>query len=188
MISFRAPGWVLVLPGLLALLPAMARAQESVPNHAHQPSGAFLTRWLLCGPFSSPAKTAGVPDRPARHGLEVDFLAATGGERAVRPQPGQTVTHEAGTVSWKLHEAAGEVINLDAAVSTRSEVVAYAYGTVECDADQNAILAVGSNDGVRLWINGEGIWKHLSGRTLLKDEDRIPVRLKAGRNEVLLKI
>lgn len=191
MIFLRLPGWGMVLLAVLALLalpPARARAQESVPNHPHQPSGVFMTRWLLCGPFSSPAKTSGVPDRPAQHGLEVDFLAATGGESAVRPQPGQAVKHEAGTANWKLHEAMGEVINLDAAVSTRAEVVAYGYATVECDTDQNAILAVGSNDGVRIWLNGEEIWKHLAGRGLKKDEDRIPVRLKAGRNSILLKI
>ncbi len=184
----RGLGWIAVLPGLLALAPTITPAQESAPNHPHQPSGAFVTRWLLCGPFSSPAKTAGVPGRPAQHGLDVDFLEAAGGERAVRPQPGQTVAHEAGTANWKLHEAAGDVIGLDAAVSTRSEVVAYAYGTVECDGEQNAILAVGSNDGVRIWINGDEVWSSLVGRTLKKDEDRIPVRLKAGRNSVLLKI
>ena len=179
---------LLGLLGLLAITLPVALAQGLAPNHPNQPSGAFLRQWLLCGPFSTQPTAVDVTNRPPTPGFNIDFLVAAGGERAIRPQAGQTVTHPAGKATWTLHEATNDAINLRAAVSTRSEVAAYAYCTVECDTDQNVIMAVGSNDGVSIWINGEEIWRHRAGRILKRDEDRIPVRLKGGRNAVLLKI
>ena len=179
---------LLGLLGLMAITLPVALAQDMAPNHPNQPSGAFLRQWLLCGPFSTQPTAVDVTNRPPTPGFNIDFLVAAGGERAIRPQAGQTVTHPAGKATWTLHEATNDAINLRAAVSTRSEVAAYAYCTVECDTDQNVIMAVGSNDGVSIWINGEQIWCHRAGRILKRDEDRIPVRLKGGRNAVLLKI
>lgn len=183
----RCHGGAFVALALLASV-SVTWAQEPGADSPHQPSGTYLRQWLLCGPFSAPAIVAGAPGQPIRHGLDVDFLEAVGGESGARPQAGQTVTHAAGTASWRVHEAADEVIDLDAAVATRSEVAAYAFCTVECDTEQNAVLAIGSNDGVRAWLNGERVWSNPLGRLLKKDEDRIPVRLKAGRNSVLLRI
>lgn len=172
----------------LGALVTKAVGQPSAVNHPHEPSGRFLTRWFLCGPFSTTPPADQAPGQPRRRGFDVDFLASTGGETAAAPHPGLVVTHDAGSATWSLHEAAGDAVDLDAAVSTRSEVAAYGYATIECETEQNAVLAVGSNDGVRVWLNGEEVWSNVLGRLLKPDEDQVPVRLKAGLNSVLLKV
>ena len=50
------------------------------------------------------------------------------------------------------------------------------------------VLALGRNDGGQAWLHGESIWDRPQGRSLSGDEDQIPIRLKRGKNPLLLKI
>jgi hypothetical protein len=63
-------------------------------------------------------------------------------------------------------------------------VAAYVWRAI-CAAECSAILALGSNDGVLVWLSGEEVWSQQLGRILKKDEDRVPVRLRSGRNTLL---
>ena len=55
---------------------------------------------------------------------------------------------------------------------------------------KKSILSVGSNDGMQVFLNGMKIHEihPRTGRWLQKDNDFIPVELKAGLNNLLLKI
>jgi quinoprotein glucose dehydrogenase len=54
--------------------------------------------------------------------------------------------------------------------------------------DRGAPLLLGSDDGVRVWINGELVHTNPAYRAAAPDQDRVSVRLKKGWNKVLLKV
>ena len=66
--------------------------------------------------------------------------------------------------------------------------VAYARGSINMAKAGNVKIGVGSNDGVRLWINGKLVLDHKIARKAVPNQDIITVPLNKGENIVLLKI
>ena len=53
---------------------------------------------------------------------------------------------------------------------------------------QGTDLLVGSDDAVKVRINGREVWKNKIDRPLRPDDDRVPVELKKGPNTLLIKV
>ncbi|HMQ16576.1 MAG TPA: hypothetical protein PKC49_11435, partial [Phycisphaerae bacterium] len=64
----------------------------------------------------------------------------------------------------------------------------YAGAIVWSSRAQAARLQVGSDDGVRVWLNGALVHSHPSVRALRVDEDLVNVQLESGWNTLLLKV
>ena len=47
---------------------------------------------------------------------------------------------------------------------------------------------MGTNDGVKMWINGKLVHENIVGRTALPNEDILSVSFNKGENVVLLKV
>ncbi len=72
---------------------------------------------------------------------------------------------------------------------TGSDNVIYYFAcTLDSAADQPATLAVGSDDGIQVWVNGQKVHDHKVTRPLTAGEDKVKVQLKPGKNLVLLKL
>lgn len=135
----------------------------------------IITHWSIVGPFELGEQS---------EGWKTTFI----GEPAVdvsRPIEvgGQTLT-------WKpvvSRDAAGR-IDLRTSLGDRDKGIAYAYTEVTVPADTDAVLRVGSDDSARIWVNGEQVFDQFVGRALAVDQDRVPVRLRAGRNTILMKV
>ena len=77
------------------------------------------------------------------------------------------------------------MINLDVAISNDSYVSAYAFKEVYSEEEKIYTVALGTNDGGRLWINGVEVWDYPGARGLKPDDNLIPVLFKKGKNTVL---
>lgn len=66
--------------------------------------------------------------------------------------------------------------------------VVYVKTRVHVDADQDARFAIGSDDGIKLWLNGALIHANNAVRGLTPGQDQATGRLKAGWNDLLAKI
>jgi hypothetical protein len=51
-----------------------------------------------------------------------------------------------------------------------------------------AALLLGSDDGVKAWLNGEVVHSNNVDRGQVADQDMAPIKLKKGANELMLKI
>ncbi|MBN1350670.1 ThuA domain-containing protein [candidate division KSB1 bacterium] len=67
-------------------------------------------------------------------------------------------------------------------------VVAYACAEIELAKSTKGYLKIGSNDGVMCWLNGKRVHSNIVKRNLTVDEDVVPVKFKAGKNQLMLKI
>jgi len=59
---------------------------------------------------------------------------------------------------------------------------------VRSDTAREAVLKIGSDDGVALWLNGERVHLHDVARGLTVDEDVVPVTLRQGSNVLLVQV
>lgn len=73
-------------------------------------------------------------------------------------------------------------------VGGHDDAVAYLRCKVWSDKKQKALLEVGSDDGVQVWLNGKLVHEKNIGRPLKPGEDRKQVKLKAKWNDLLLKV
>ncbi|MEZ8221707.1 hypothetical protein GG496_001877, partial [Candidatus Fervidibacteria bacterium JGI MDM2 JNZ-1-D12] len=67
-------------------------------------------------------------------------------------------------------------------------VACYAYTEFVVDNEMEAELRVGSDDSVKVWLNGKLVHQFGGMRGLSVDQDRVRVRLQKGVNRLLLKV
>ncbi|HLU48138.1 MAG TPA: HEAT repeat domain-containing protein, partial [Planctomycetota bacterium] len=67
-------------------------------------------------------------------------------------------------------------------------VIAYAYSEIEVPEARDAVLRLGSDDGVVCWVNEKKVHEALGTRSYAVDQDAVPVHLEKGVNRILLKI
>jgi hypothetical protein len=137
----------------------------------------FVKDWLIVGPFGRPERVDhGETFPPERH--PVDLKREYEGRR--------------GKLRWKEYHSPEGKIDLLRACSLRPELsrgaVAYAVCWVRCDKKRRAIVATGSDDGIKVWINRNLEIDKAGQRAAEPDSERASVELPAGWNEVLVKI
>ena len=71
---------------------------------------------------------------------------------------------------------------------TGDYVATYLYRTVEAEEAGPVEFYFGSDDGIKVWLNGKSIHANKIGRSALPDQDRVRATLRAGTNHLLVKI
>ncbi|MBC8183595.1 hypothetical protein H8E88_21090 [candidate division KSB1 bacterium] len=154
----------------------------------------YFRDWLLCGPFPN------CPDcdpMDYKHderckGFYTDYLESIGGEQDVLPQNTTEINLlDLGIKrSWFHYHSETDKIPFNSIFEPNDMVVAYAFCQVNSNNQQKAILSLGSNDGIKVFLNGEKIHENhpLDGRWLQKDNDYVPINLKEGVNNFLFKV
>jgi hypothetical protein len=89
---------------------------------------------------------------------------------------------------WKEVADAGDVADLNHWVTPRAPIFAYLATWVRSPDDRVARVRLGSDDGVRVWANGELAWSHALHRPITVDADRFDLKLRAGWNLLLVKV
>jgi hypothetical protein len=79
------------------------------------------------------------------------------------------------------------LLDLGKAVSGQN-CVGYLRTNVWSPAEQKVLLLVGSNDGVKVWLNGKVVHSNNIARIIMRDEDKVEVTLLKGWNKLLLKV
>lgn len=129
-------------------------------------SGAsFIRDWVVCGPY----RQAGIM------GAEALFKIAFGPEKA-----GQSV-------EWKTAPPADH-INLAGLFPGAENCVAYLRTRILAPQDCSAVLLMGSDDGIKAWLNGVVVHSNNVDRGDQADQDAAPIKLKKGANDLILKV
>lgn len=67
-------------------------------------------------------------------------------------------------------------------------VVAYAWAQIDMPEETQGVLGIGSDDSVKVWLNGNLVHRNLVTRGVIADNDKVPVTFKKGKNQLVLKI
>jgi len=133
-----------------------------------------LEGWHVIGPFDNERGSSFLTE----YGPEKELLLEAtydGKKRAVswRPLPAKPL---AGNVS------------LAALFEPKEEALAYALTFVESSAAAEAALRFGSDEGYRIWVNGEIVASEDIRRSFGFDQNVVGIRLLEGWNSILLKL
>src|SRR5439155_10449486 len=64
----------------------------------------------------------------------------------------------------------------------------YLFRTIQVASAQPLTLSLGSDDGIKVWLNGKEALSNKFTRSLAADQDEVTVQLQAGENKLLMKI
>ncbi len=143
-----------------------------------------ITHWWVLGPF---------PNANPRN-LDIPFIDET----SVHMNPHQPVVARDGK-KYRWREMTPDIQKTDAFndfsinflkvfSKMHENAVAYAMTILEVNQDTPAMLALGSDDAVAVWVNGKLVHKNPVLRAYRQMDDWVPVRLKKGRNVILAKV
>jgi len=141
-----------------------------------------INGWWVVGPFFCP-----FDDQPTTEPADHAAL-----------DPATPVAYDGETVEWRRveqHSAPGADpmrelrVDLNEVLDGPHEhAVAYALCTLISPDDREAELAIGSDDGPRVWLNGDLVHEKHVSRGYRSREDRVLVRLRKGRNRLVVRI
>lgn len=155
-----------------------------------------ILAWLVSGPFPN----VGALERRGT-GFARDYLANAGGEAqaaAVEGAPIPPIREERETdpalrnprrPGWRL--AVGTTkggLDLAALLDGSKPAIAYCYTELVSAHDRDVTLLFGSDDGAKVYLNGDLLFHKQIARGVKRDEDRVPLHLHAGVNRLLFKI
>jgi len=172
----KAPGDAPLLKGVAdyLLLRCHLRRGALAEATAIRDRLGFITDWQIIGPFENERgggfATAYGPEK------EIDLAATYDGKE--RP------------VSWRpLPPAAPTgLISLNNLFRPNDQCLAYALCFVDSDRDRKAALRTGSDEAIKVFVNGREVYALDARRQYHFDQDVIAIDLQRGRNALLLKI
>jgi hypothetical protein len=88
---------------------------------------------------------------------------------------------------WRTVPPADHV-NLSQLFPGAENCAAYLRTLILAQQDASGLLLLGSDDGIKAWLNGQVIHGNNSDRGMVADQDAAPIQLRKGTNELMLKI
>jgi predicted acyltransferase len=178
-------GGILILASCAGVLLGVAAPGSAQTQPTSPPDGRPVLEWQVLGPLSTSTRSTFY-----RAQLEVDYLAAIGGERTARLAFDSPVAFEGRSFRWQPFRAdeAGRGEIRRALPDAAGPAVFYAATTIE-SAGGSALLKLSSVSSERAWLNGRRITDLLNPiREMETESVTVPVQLEAGRNLLLLKV
>ncbi len=141
----------------------------------------FMRKWLFLGPVQVPWKGEGYfPDEQTSNKF-FDAELLNPGRFEPKVRIGET------DYEWASLYSEYGVIDLTAAFD-KWFVVAYAWAQVDMAEETRGTLGIGSDDCIKVWLNGQLVHENRGGRGVVPDNDRVPVTFKKGQNQLVLQI
>ena len=143
--------------------------------------GMFMRRWLFLGLIQIPweGETYFPDDKTAIKYFDTKLLGIEQFEPKVRIGEKD--------YKWDILNSEYGVVDLTQ-VYDDWFVVAYAWAQIDMAEETQAVLGIGSDDSVKVWLNGKLVHKNLVIRGVIADNDRVPMTFKKGKNQLVLKL
>ncbi len=128
---------------------------------------------------------------------DIDSLAVASDDKVTEEmvaKNGAKEGDEVGDYEWTLAELpAGGDINVlvnqaGMAEGALDHITSYALYTYESDKAQEATMKTGSDDSIKVWLNGEVVFTNAVNRGRAMWQDEFPIDLKQGDNFLMVKI
>lgn len=170
------------IPAILSIAVSALLSLNSLAADTLKPdSQGYIRNWLILAPIVFPE---------GRAGTDLIYDDQIKNEGTLKPKAGDKLTINGKELSWTAITASTNYFDFNGALkSTYDRALGYAVTYIECNEEMpGVIMALGSNDQGRLYLNGVDIYLFSEPRTLELDADKGRVTLKKGLNVIVFKI
>ena len=151
--------------GLFSLIIASALvllvAPQGVPTARGESSRAakpdeFIRKWLVLKSLPVPRETQNTPsDEAQKRAFAQDWLVSAGGEVGIKPRSGMRVPIDGKIFAWQAILSPEDTLDLRQGSDPAEFAVAYVWTAIDLKKQTRALLGIGSDDGVKLWVNDQ---------------------------------
>ncbi len=158
-------------------------AQPGAVTYYNLEPGEFMNKWLVLGPLPCPVQedinfATDEEQRAAFDMDSLDFLNFT-----PKVNIGNT------EYEWALLESEYDMVDLTQLTEGNNDSqIAYLWAQIEVPEDRAGTLGIGSDDSVKVWLNGKLVHENWTVRSTAIDNDRVPVTFKKGMNQIVIKV
>jgi CubicO group peptidase (beta-lactamase class C family) len=168
---------------------AGAGAEATGNTNADLTPDVFMRKWLILGPVPVAGKGAGEPNEAEqKKAFAEDWFAGHGGAAGVAPVAGMKQKVGGRELEWRWVESKEDIVDLKAATGGGNFAIVYAWVEVELPQKTKCLLGIGSDDAVKVWLNGRVLHEHWVGRVTQRDDDLVSAEFERGKNRLLLKV
>lgn len=129
----------------------------------------YIVAWKIAGPYT-------MTDKNGEALFDVAFAPETGDTGVQwQPMPISNVPDK----PWLVN--IGQVFE-------GTDRVAYVRTVIQSPRDADAVFEIGSDDGVKVWLNGKLVHANNAARAVVQADDKVPVKMIQGENTILMKI
>lgn len=154
-------------PASEAVKKEVDEAFEALKNVGQSPDG-FILAWMLSGPYVQEGKDGpalfSIPFAPEKPGAKAEWRPA------IVPSDGRPGS-----------------VEIDKILGGHNRVC-YLKTQIASAKEQDALLEIGSDDGIKVWLNGQVVHANNAVRPCTPDQDKAEVKLKQGPNTLLIKV
>ena len=141
----------------------------------------FIKNWMVIGPFDV--------EKTPQYSSDVSpgFIKEYPPEKEIRFSKNYSGMN--GTVQWKEAKAVNSgLLDFNEIFNPHTGAIVYAYAEVESPDDRKTVITFGSDDGAKVWINGELIYNKTIWRGAVTDGEFLDINLRKGKNTILVKV
>ena len=132
------------------------------------PQQSFVRTWQVLGPLKD--DTSG----EAPSGEKVNLTRRYAGK--------------SGEVRWRACASDSDKLDFTDVLESRDKAVALAACWVHSRGERKVMLSIGSDDGVRVWVNQQQVHEHRVQRGASPGQDAVETTLQSGWNELLVEV
>jgi CubicO group peptidase (beta-lactamase class C family) len=174
---------------LVLLLGAVSLSASDPATYAGLKPDEFMRNWLVLKPIPASAEKSGEPSEEVqKRAFAEDSLKGQGGEVKAHPRSGLKQRIGERELQWESVQSKSDVVDLKAGSSEGDYAIAYAWAEIELPEKTRGVLGLGSDDAVKVWLNGKLVHENWIARACAPDDDLVPVDFAAGKNQLLLKV
>ena len=162
---------VLLANGFLGL-----RLYRNLGDAAAKVAEPKIGNWYYAGPFDNPGNRGFDTVYPPERGVDLAAEYVGKGSEPVTWKPGQFPDGQSHSFLPLLKPA------------HHSEVAIYLYRQFEFSGSAEMPISMGSDDTLTVWLNGEKLLSENTSRGVVPDQSKLTLKLRPGRNELLLKV
>lgn len=152
----------------------------------------YVNTWYMIGPWDSHGRNDFSLTHPPERGIDLDAVYRDGqigeGVAETDSHPLKITGDEVdldGTLRWKFMQSES-MHNVMPVTSDNS--TCYAYTELYFDQSATMLVAIGTDDSGKLWINGKEIWQDEGASWYHIDEHLEPIVFRQGWNRILVRI
>ncbi len=150
------------------------------------PGNGIFNKWLISGPIPILQGSLDSEDQALqKEEFDKDQISPSSASQSVNKKK---ISSRNSVYQWQFVEKDNGIIDLSEGTGDHTYAIKHAYARIDMTEEQAFILGVGSDDAVKIWVNGELIHSNWTARGLFIDNDLIHVKLKSGRNDIVVKI
>jgi hypothetical protein len=142
----------------------------------------YVSTWLILAP---------IPMKGGQEGPEALDQEQIKDEASLKPKAGDKIEASGKSLEWKVRDVKDQMLDFNEILGEKTEnSVVYAVAYLMADTELNDLtLRLGSDDQVKVYLNGKAVHTHDEGRAFEKDQDSVTaLSLKKGLNVLVVKV